>query len=72
MNIKLTKKESKEINLKINTKHLTFEERIKNFEKLPVNDKGTIELYDWGEDLEVDNSLEIYLDKIEDNLNYKK
>ena len=55
MNIKLTKKESKEINLKINTKHLTFEERIKNFEKLPVDDKGTIEKYDCGEDLGLEN-----------------
>ena len=32
-------------------KHLTLEERIKLFEKLPNNEKGMIESYDWGEDV---------------------
>ncbi len=31
--------------------HKTLEERIKMFEKLPNQDKGKIEVYDWGEDL---------------------
>ena len=32
-------------------KHLTFEERLEMFEKLPNNKKGNVEFYDWGEDL---------------------
>lgn len=31
--------------------HLTFEERIEIFKKLPDNEKGNVEPYDWGEDL---------------------
>jgi len=47
--------QKKKVKKKINTKHLTFEERINKFEKLPVDDKGTIEKYDCGEDLGLDN-----------------
>ena len=32
-------------------RHLTLEERIEMFESLPNNEKGSVELYDWGEDL---------------------
>lgn len=32
-------------------KHLTLEERFEMFEKLPDNDKGIVESYDWGNDL---------------------
>ena len=32
-------------------KHLTLEERFEMFDELPDNDKGTIESYDWGNDL---------------------
>ena len=32
-------------------KHLTLEERFEMFEDLPDNDKGTVESYDWGNDL---------------------
>ena len=32
-------------------KHKTLEERFAIFEKLPKEDKGIIEDYDWGEDL---------------------
>lgn len=32
-------------------KHLTLEERFEMFEDLPDNEKGTIESYDWGNDL---------------------
>jgi hypothetical protein len=37
--------------LKPKKKHLTFEERLEMFEKLPNNKKGNVESYDWGEDL---------------------
>jgi len=30
-------------------KHITLEERIKMFEKLPDTEKGHVESYDWGE-----------------------
>ena len=32
-------------------KHLTFEERLEMFEKLPNNKKGNVEPYDWEDDL---------------------
>lgn len=32
-------------------KHLTFEKRIDMYEKLPDYEKGTFEIYEWGEDL---------------------
>ena len=35
-------------------KHLTIEERIEEFKKLPKEEKGNIESFDWGEDMGVE------------------
>ena len=50
--VELIQEENKIIISKIRKKkHLTLEERIDMFEKLPDDEKGYIETYDWGEDL---------------------
>jgi len=49
--IELEQKEDQIIISKPKKKHLTLEERFEMFEKLPSNEKGTIDSYDWGEDL---------------------
>jgi len=36
---------------KAKKRHLTLEERFEMFKKLPDNEKGNVESYDWGEDL---------------------
>lgn len=49
--VELVQKENTIIISKPKKRHLTLEERIEMFEKLSNNEKGTIESYDWGEDL---------------------
>lgn len=49
--VELIQKEDKIIISKPKKKHLTLEERFEMFEKLPNNEKGNVESYDWGEDL---------------------
>lgn len=49
--VELTHKEDRIVISKPKKKHLTFEERLKMFKQLPNNEKGTVESYDWGEDV---------------------
>ena len=49
--IELIQKDDTIIISKPKKKHLTLEERFKKFEKLPNNEKGTVDSYDWGDDL---------------------
>lgn len=49
--VELIQEEDKIIILK-QKKHLTLEERFNLFEKLPKSEKGLVEPYDWGIDLE--------------------
>jgi len=49
--VELMQKEDIIIISKPKKKHLTLEERFELFDKLSNNEKGTIEIYDWGEDL---------------------
>jgi len=49
--VELIQEEDKIIILK-QKKHLTLEERFNLFEKLPKLEKGLVEPYDWGIDLE--------------------
>ena len=49
--VELIQKEDTIIISKPKKKHLSLEERIKIFEKIPDNEKGILESYDWGEDL---------------------
>ena len=49
--VELVQKEDLIIISKPKKKHLTFEERIEMFEKLSNDEKGSVESYDWGEDL---------------------
>ena len=49
--VDIVQKEDVIIISKPKKKHLTLEERFKLFEDLSNNEKGSIEFYDWGEDL---------------------
>lgn len=49
--VELVQKEDLIIISKPKKKHLTLEERIEMFEKLSNDEKGSVESYDWGEDL---------------------
>ena len=49
--VELMQKEDTIIISKPKKKHLTLEERFEMFKQLPLDEKGTIESYDWGEDL---------------------
>ena len=49
--VELMQKEDTIIISKPKKKHLTLEERIDKFEKLPREEKGTVEPFDWGSDL---------------------
>ena len=49
--VELMQKEDAIIISKPKRKHLTLEERFEIFEKLPNQEKGCVESYDWGEDL---------------------
>lgn len=49
--VELIQKEDTIIISKPKKKHLTLEERLEMFEKLPNNEKGNVESYDWGSDL---------------------
>jgi len=48
--IEIMQKENTIIISKPKKKHLTLEERFEMFEQLPINEKGGVESYDWGED----------------------
>ena len=49
--VELMQKDDTIIISKQKKKHLTLEERFEIFEKLPSNEKGMVESYDWGEDV---------------------
>lgn len=49
--VELTQEKDKIIISKPKKKHLTLEERFELFESLSAEEKGNIEIYDWGEDL---------------------
>ena len=49
--VDLTQEKDRIIISKPKKRHLTLEERFEMFESLPNNEKGSVELYDWGEDL---------------------
>lgn len=49
--VNLTQEKDKIIITKQKKQHKTLEERFAIFEKLPKEEKGEIEAYDWGEDL---------------------
>lgn len=49
--VELIQEKDKIIISKPQKKHLTLEERFEMFEQLPINEKGMVESYDWGEDL---------------------
>ena len=49
--VELVQQEDTIIISKPKKKHLTLDERFEMFEKLSDNEKGSIESYDWGEDL---------------------
>ena len=53
--IELIQKDDTIIISKPKKKHITLEERIEQFEKLPNKEKGTLDSYDWGEDLGKEN-----------------
>jgi len=48
--VEIMQKENTIIISKPKKKHLTLEERFEMFEQLPINEKGGVESYDWGED----------------------
>lgn len=44
-------KENNMIIIKPKSKHLSLEERIEMYERLSKEEKGSVEAYDWGEDV---------------------
>lgn len=50
--VDLIQEKDKIIISKPQKKHKTLEERFEEFEKLSNEEKGSIETYDWGDDLE--------------------
>lgn len=49
--VELIQEKDKIIISKPKKKHLTLEERFEMFERIPSEQKGKVEPYDWGEDL---------------------
>ncbi len=49
--LELIQEKDKIIISKPKKRHLTLEERIEKFKNLPNGEKGSVDAYDWGEDL---------------------
>lgn len=49
--VDLIQEKDKIIISKPKRKHKTLEERLEDFRNLPTEEKGSIETYDWGDDL---------------------